>query len=573
LERERRNAYNQRIALAEREWAANNLRRMQQLLDECPEDLRGWEWHYLNRLRYKTLPPLHHDGAVHCAAFSPDGRRIASSDADGWVKVWDAQTGDELLKFRAYEDDHARSVAFSPDGQRLATASWDGTVKTWDAQTGRELPASKRHAGQVQSTAFNADDRYWVDSQDQTVKVWDAQTGQQLLLRGHTAPVQGVAFSPDGRRLASASADQTVKLWDLQTGQEVLTLRGHSGTVRKVAFSPDGRRLVSASGDRTVRVWDATPSEGEPDHGCLTLRGHTSAINTVAFHPKDPRVLASASADGTVRLWDAKSGKQLHSLLHADRVAGLAFSPDGQRLASTQPKRVRLWDVATSREIIPPLPLATISVAPSVAFSPNGRLLAAGEYAHEPLIIWDVATGEPIHKLPNTWVVWGVAFDPDSKWIASANNDGTVRVRDVATGEEVVRTPLRHGAGARTVAFSADGRWLASGSADQTVKVWDTTTWKPRLVLRDPTGRVWSVAFSPDSKCLAWGSSDGTVKVWDEVSEEVHTLRGHTGWVNSVAFSADGKQIASGSEDGTVKVWEAPPLPEQPRPAAGKPDE
>jgi serine/threonine protein kinase len=159
LERERQNAYYQRIALAEREYAANNLNRMQQLLEECPEELRGWEWHYLNRLRYKTLAPLRHDAAVLCAVFSPDGRRIASSDQDGWVKLWDAQTGRELLKFRAHKE-HARSVAFSPDGRRLATAIWDGTVQVWDAQALDKDPAApplltlKGHDGLVRHVSY-----------------------------------------------------------------------------------------------------------------------------------------------------------------------------------------------------------------------------------------------------------------------------------------------------------------------------------------------------------------------------------------------------------------------------------
>src|SRR5262249_29026308 len=134
LERERQKAYLQRIALAASEWPTNNLRRMKELLEECPEDLRRWEWHYLNRLRLKVLPPLRHDGAVLCAVFSPDRERIASSGQDGKVTIWDARTGQQLFQFQAHKD-HARSVAYSPDGQSLATASWDGTVKIWDVQT------------------------------------------------------------------------------------------------------------------------------------------------------------------------------------------------------------------------------------------------------------------------------------------------------------------------------------------------------------------------------------------------------------------------------------------------------
>jgi WD40 repeat protein len=664
-EQERQNVYYQRIALAEREWSANNLSRMQQLLEECPPDLRGWEWRYLNRLRYKTLPPLCHGGAVLCAVFSPDGQRIASSEQKGWVKVWDAQTGRELLKFRAHQE-HARTVAFSPDGRRLATASWDGTVKTWDARTGQQLPVSKRHEGQVGSVAFSPDGRFLASgsssseasgvhvcdaatgdevrmfrgpnkavwsiafspdgkrlaangphqagqagsdvtvtvwdvstgqqqltfgrgghglafspdgrllvsgSQDHTVRVWDIQTGRELLcLRGHTAQVSGVAFSPDGRRLASGSQDQTVKVWDVRTGQEVLTLRGHSGSIFRVAFSPDGHRLVSASQDETVRVWDGTPAEGKADPDCLTLGGHAGSVNIVAFHPTDPSMVASAGADSSVRLWDAESGRQLRVLnVHGGNLIGLAFSPKGQRLAAAgQPNTVRVWDPTTGQEV-PPSPLACNSGG-SVAFSPDGRLLALARWSKKSLLIWDAANGELIHELPNRWVNMGVAFSPDSRHIATANNDGTVRVWDVMTAIEVVSPPLRHGAAATSVAFSPDGKRLASGSHDRTLKVWDTTTWKPLLVLSDPTGGVLTVAFSPDGKGLAGGSTDATIKVWDETGVKIQTLRGHTGWVTSVAFSPDGKQIASASADGTVKIWKSPPAAELPREEAGNRD-
>src|SRR5262249_45810125 len=103
LERERRNSYGQRIALAEREWSANNLSRMEALLEQCPADLRDWEWHYLKRLRYSTLSPLRHEGAVLSVAFSPDGKLLATGTQAGVVRIWQAKTGQELRKWPAHQ--------------------------------------------------------------------------------------------------------------------------------------------------------------------------------------------------------------------------------------------------------------------------------------------------------------------------------------------------------------------------------------------------------------------------------------------------------------------------------------
>ena len=191
---------------------------------------------------------------------------------------------------------------------------------------------------------------------DREVKVWDAQTGQEILsLRGHVGGLRSVAFSPDGRRLASAGLDQTVKLWDAATGQEVLTLRGHIDNVFCVAFSPDGHQLASASTDKTVRIWDATPVEREPGPEYLTLRGHTGAVTDVAFHPTDGRSLASAGTDGTVRVWDVGSGKELGTLAGSPSPMGLRRGLQPRRTTpgrgewGLQDAPVRVWDVATAK--------------------------------------------------------------------------------------------------------------------------------------------------------------------------------------------------------------------------------
>jgi len=472
-------------------------------------------------------PNEEHTHHIHRVVYSPDGKRLASAARDRTVKVWDCQTGFELLTYKGHTDG-VLSLAFSPDGQRLASGSWNGTVRVCDAATGDDLYVLREHKKVIWGLAFRPDGQQLATaSEDGFVKIWDVNAGTEIRsLKGH-ATVRAVAFSPDGQRLASACHE--IRVWDANcVSRADMSLRNGADHVWGVAFSPDGKRMASGGGtwDRAkqafdsndVKIWEAQTSPGtETGKNLLVLGGHTADVWTVAFSP-DGKRLASGSRDNTIMIWDAATGENLQTLTgHAGPVRAVAFNADCQYLASVaDDQTVKLWDLekgAERRTLPGAVTTGYFWPTKGLAFSPDGRRLAAG--SDDTVKIWDVESGRELFTIedaPSRFML-GLAFSPDGRYLARSSNT-KVKIWDTQTKQDFQEL-AGHNDVIYAVAYSPDGRRLASASHDLTVKIWNPRSGQELLTHTGHTERVCHVVFSADGNRLATNGRDGTVRIWD----------------------------------------------------------
>jgi WD40 repeat protein/DNA-binding XRE family transcriptional regulator len=439
-------------------------------------------------------------------------------------------------------------VAYSPDGRRLATIGKDGTVKVWEASTGQELfnlPGTTPLVDTYgpQRLGFSPDGALLASSDKNLVKIWDSVSGKVLrTLSGHTAEVWAVAFSRDGKRLATGGVDSMVQVWEVATGKLLVTLSGHTDAIELLAFSPDGIRLASASDDGTVRVWDSVAGE--------LLREFAVPPISVAFSPDGTR-LAVSDPEG-VRVLDAISGEDVLTIQVG--TGFFVFSPDWTRLVTGGGGTdAKVWDARTGQELLT-LYGHTQQLMDAV-FSPDGVHLATVSF-DQTARVWDITPDREVVTLPDA--DRAVAFSPDGTELATGGTDGSVRLWSAATGEEL-RTLPGHSDAVWGVAFSPDGKHLATASADTTARVWDLATGMPQFDLLGHSNLVRDIAYGPDGNRIATASFDQSARVWDAATgQELFSLAGHPGLVTGVAFSPDGRLLAtSGSQDASVIIWDA----------------
>ena len=316
-------------------------------------------------------------------------------------------------------------------------------------------------------------------------------------------------------------------------------------------------------GERDFRGWEWYYLQSLLHRDLRTLWGHTDEVWSVAWSP-DGQHVASASDDHTVRIWDVAEGKTIHVLRgHTAAVRSVAWSPDGRYVASaSHDGTVRMWD--WSKAALVRTLIGHEGIVHSVAWKADCEQLASAG-ADSTIRIWDAATGEASSTFlcdKRTEPVLSVAWSPGGESLAASHaklpgNHEMVAVWKVSTGKHRhLHVQSGHG-GVKSVAWSPDGELLAWTAAGM-IRVRNATGGETKFVLHDHRTRVNSVSWSPDGRRLASASSDKTLKVWDvETRKVLVTLCGHAAAVRSIAWHPDGEQLATAGEDGTVKIWDA----------------
>ena len=446
-----------------------------------------------------------HTGWTNVLAFSPNGKMLASGSTDKTVQLWNTDTGEPIATFTGHLNG-INALAFSPDGTTLASGSTDGTIQFWNVKTGDALaPHITGHTEWIKGVAFSKDSSALTSAAfNGVITFWDVKTSQKTTrqITGHRDWLATLAFSPDGTRLASIGAESTmvigfgrvtypdslVRLTDVSTGREVATLNDKKGALSNLAFSPDGKTVAFGNHDDEIRLWntetDSTldiPLSDQNDVQNIPHNAHGNGaprmmphqmpqISALVFSPDGTR-LASATMGGNVHMWDTETGIGLVSLTEQD--------PDNVKYGVKAAVDADP-DATVVKTIFPDVTVTYRDPITALAFSSNGKLLAAG--SRQQIRLWNMETGN-----------WG---------------KGITSIDSYKDGREVFH-------GAKVLVFSPDNTTLINGDGNGRIQLWDITTGDEIITLNGHMEGVETLHFSPDGNTLVSAGQDGTILLWD----------------------------------------------------------
>jgi WD40 repeat protein len=527
------------------------------LLASASDDLTLWDV-----ASGKKLATIAQPSWVTTVAFSPDLKLIATGHDDGTVLLWDIASHQLVREIEAHEQP-VSSLAFSPDGKRLASAGEDRLVLVWDTESGNKQLSLAGHTDRIPSLAWSPlGNRLVSAGWDTTARVWDATTGEPvILLNSHGDQVTLVTFSPDGKVLACADSENLIHLWNSTNWNTQHVLNQHEDEIRCLTFSPDNRLLVSGGGEQVIHLWD--PLRGELISGSTSPSRHIISVGSAS----DGWRLASNGGGTSVHVWEPQSRV---ALLNEDMsgILAVASSPDGKWIAGGgADTRIRLWHGNGE----PFLCLAgQRGPVAAMAISPHGELLASASASDGTVWVWNLQTGEPkilVLEAADGCTVETVAWHPEGNllacggidWMATGGTDGAVCLWDIQKPAKLALFEF----GTTSVAFHPSGRQLAAASLDEVVFLWDVQTQELLAELPGHKEGVSCLAYSPNGGWLASGSDDRTLRLWDADSRQMLCVHELDAPLQSLAFSPDSRFLFTGNGNTTCFQLEVAKLLEE----------
>lgn len=481
-----------------------------------------------------------HSDRVRVVAFSPDGNRLLSGSDDQTVRLWDVSIGECVQEFQGPLINWAWSVTFTPEPGSsssiqvpLAANGDEHTVRLWNVEAQSYCGELEGHDGSVSVMSFSADGRRLASSDEQDVRIWEPGNSKCLCaIHDPKSRVGSLVFSPNAQLLATGHADRTVRLWSVDTGDCLQTFQGQKHRVWSFAFSapqtaigqgdrPDVstpiQRFVTGGDDQAIRLWNASTGRF-----LAIWRGHRDWVSDVAFSP-DSKLLASGSYDATVKLWDVSTGNCLATLInHSSQVRAIAFSPDGCLLASANDDQtVCLWHVQTHTLITMQPELGDRVTA--LSFSPDSQQLAVG--GDRTVTLWTVSGDRTLRLTGHAQQVRQVCFSEDGQTLASASEDGEVRLWQVNTGncDQIYYLPLSP---LLALTSGVNCTFQAWGMAEHSIQQWDVQSSQCLQQFSEPSSSVLTIKFCPSGHLMASGGNDTPIKFWRiATGDHLRTLR------------------------------------------------
>jgi WD40 repeat protein len=522
-----------------------------------------------------ALPPQKEPMAD--VTFNPTGKTLAAVSSKGKLIVWDLTTRQTVFEPK---DSICSRVLYSGDGQRLIVACRDQTVRILEVPGGiGRVMTLPQHSPVKDLAVSHATNRLAVGCEDGRLRIWNLATRSQVgePLGGHSQPISAVSYSGDGSRLATCSSDGTIRIWHGGTGRQIVRFDSYLSPFL-VAFSPNKRYLASHGLKRgkdgrksvsEIELWDTVRRHAEE----LSIDGLSDAAACLAFSP-DGQLLASGGNDGSVALYDSRSGKRRNDWVLDDTGAAvrhLIFSRKGSLLLAASASRVRVWDVSQGMEVFLHVPGNDVR---AVALSPDDKLLA--------LLVWAPPISEIIvveikpNATPKRFRVdkvrlpaW-LQFSADGSQLLTVTSGGMVRW-DTGSGKQVdavsepsFRVPLP--------VVSKDGTPIENPQLIQgrLVILDRRTAAKVRTIALPEWSASELTVFGPDYSTVARQRYGGfTIYRLGETELKIDDYwDGHFGQIVALAFSSDGNRVATSGQDRTIKVWQ---IKSTPKDAKAKP--